>query len=99
MTPTTSRPGDEGCGTVDGNGVEIGICEIEGFRSIQWPEEAGAERFHVELQADAPGEAAVLLCALAASRPDFPPGADRWRVLLDPDGRPLCLSPRGAATL
>ncbi|MCX4095789.1 VOC family protein [Nocardia sp. alder85J] len=36
--------------------------------------------------------------SIGAGRPDFQPGADRWRVLLDPDGRPFCLSPRPAAT-
>jgi hypothetical protein len=38
------------------------------------------------------------LCALAASEPGFQPDAGRWRVLLDPDGQPFCLSPRPAST-
>src|SRR5579875_1268919 len=45
-----------------------------------------------------PDEAAESLCAIGASQPDFQPGAGRWRVLLDPDGQPICLSPRPAAT-
>ncbi|MHB1582486.1 MAG: VOC family protein [Acidimicrobiales bacterium] len=37
-------------------------------------------------------------CALGARQPDFQSGADRWRVLLDPDGQPFCLSPRPGTT-
>jgi predicted enzyme related to lactoylglutathione lyase len=89
---------DDSYGMVEGNGIKIGFGKIEGFRPAQWPDEAGAKRFHLDLQVDDLDEAAGRLCAIGASQPDFQPGAGRWRVLLDPDGQPFCLSPRPAAT-
>jgi predicted enzyme related to lactoylglutathione lyase len=89
---------DENYGMVEGNGIKIGFGKIEGFRPAPWPDEAGAKRFHLDLQVDDLDEAAESLCAIGATQPDFQPGAGRWRVLLDPDGQPFCLSPRPAAT-
>jgi hypothetical protein len=83
-------------GMVEGDGVRIGFGKIEGFQPVPWPDDAGAKRFHLDLRVDDLDEAAERLCAIGARQPDFQPGADRWRVLLDPDGRPFCLSPRPA---
>ncbi len=88
---------DDSYGMVEGNGIKIGFGKVEGFRPAQWPDEAGAKRFHLDLLVDDLDEAAERLCAIGASQPDFQPGAGRWRVLLDPDGQPFCLSPRPAA--
>src|SRR5262249_24978616 len=89
---------DDSYGMVEGNGVKIGFGKTEGFRPAQWPDEAGTKRFHLALQVDDLDEATESLYAIGASQPDFQPGAGRWRVLLDPDGQPFCLSPRPAAT-
>ena len=89
---------DDSYGMVEGNGIKIGFGKVEGFRPAQWPDEACAKRFHLDLQVDDLDEATESLCAIGASQPDFQPGAGRWRVLLDPDGQPFCLSPRPAAT-
>jgi predicted enzyme related to lactoylglutathione lyase len=88
---------DDSYGMVEGNGIRIGFGRVEGFRPAQWPDEAGLKRFHLDLQVDDLDEATERLCAVGASQPDFQPGAGRWRVLLDPDGQPFCLSPRPVA--
>jgi predicted enzyme related to lactoylglutathione lyase len=88
---------DDSYGMVEGNGIKIGFGKVEGFRPAQWPDEACAKRFHLDLQVDDLEEASESLCAIGATQPDFQPGAGRWRVLLDPDGQPFCLSPRPAA--
>ncbi|MGV9613620.1 VOC family protein [Nocardia xishanensis] len=88
---------DDSYGMVEGNGIKIGFGKVAGFQPAQWPDEACAKRFHLDLQVDDLDEAAESLCAIGASQPDFQPGAGRWRVLLDPDGQPFCLSPRPAA--
>jgi predicted enzyme related to lactoylglutathione lyase len=88
---------DDSYGMVEGNGIKIGFGKVEGFRSAQWPDEAAVKRFHLDLQVDDLDEATESLCAIGASQPDFQSGAGRWRVLLDPDGQPFCLSPRPAA--
>ena len=87
---------DDSYGMVEGNGIKIGFGKVEGFRPAQWPDEACAKRFHLDLQVDDLEEATESLRAIGASQPDFQPGAGRWRVLLDPDGQPFCLSPRPA---
>lgn len=79
---------------VEGDGVKIGFGKIEGFQPAQWPDEAAAKRFHLDPQVEDLDSAAERLCALGACRPNFQPGADRRRVLLDPDGQPFCLSRR-----
>ncbi|MEU1836200.1 VOC family protein [Micromonospora chersina] len=89
---------DDSYGMVEGNGIKIGFGKIEGFRPAPWPDEAGVKRFHLDLQVDDLDEATESLCAIGASQPDFQPGAERWRVLLDPDGQRFCLSPRPATT-
>ena len=38
--------------------IKIGFGKVEGFRSAQWPDEAGATRFHLDLQVDDLDEAA-----------------------------------------
>lgn len=85
---------DDNYGMVEGDGIKIGFGKIEKFRPAQWPDEGGTKRFHLDLQVDDLDEAAERLCAIGATQPDFQPGDGRWRVLLDPDGQPFCLSPR-----
>ena len=89
---------DDNYGMVEGDGIKIGFGKVEGFRPARWPDKDGAKRFHLDLRVDDLDKAAESLCAIGASQPDFQPGAGRWRVLLDPDGQPFCLSPRPAAT-
>ncbi len=88
---------DDSDGMVKGAGFRIGFGKIEGFRPVEWPDDDGANRVHLDLQVDDHDEATESLCAIGASRPEFQPGDGRWRVLLDPDGQPFCLSPRPAA--
>jgi predicted enzyme related to lactoylglutathione lyase len=87
---------DDSYGMVEGDGMRIGFGKVEGFRPAPWPDEAGVKRFHLDLRVDDLDEATESLCAIGASHPEFQPGAERWRVLLDPDGQPFCLSPRPA---
>ena len=88
---------DDNYGMVEGNGIKIGFGEVERCRPAPWPDEAGVKHFQLDLQVDDLDEATESLSAIGASQPDFQPGAGRWRVLLDPDGQPFCLSPRPAA--
>ncbi len=88
---------DDSYGMVEGTGIMIGFGTVEGFLPAQWPDEACAKRVHLDLQGEDVDEAAESLRAIGASLPDSQPGAGRWRVLFDPDGQPLCLSPRPVA--
>jgi predicted enzyme related to lactoylglutathione lyase len=85
-------------GMVEGDGVKIGFGMVEGFQPAKWPDESATKRFHLDLQVDDLDSASKWLCGLGASEPAFQPGVDRWRVLLDPEGQPFCLSPRHASS-
>ena len=89
---------DENYGMVEGGGLRIGFGKVEGFQPASWPDDAAAKRFHLDLHVDDLDEAATRLRAIGARQPDFQPGGDRWRVLLDPGGQPFCLNPRPAAS-
>ena len=83
---------DDSYRMVRGNDIKIGLGKIEGFRPAQWPNEDGVKHFHFDLQVNHLDEATESLCGIEASQPDFQPVAGRWRVLLDPDGQPFCLT-------
>ena len=84
---------DETYGMVEGKGIRSGFGKFEGFRPAPWPDEAGARPLHLDLQVDDLDETTESLGAIGASRTDFQSGAGRRRVLLDPNGHPVCLSP------
>ncbi len=98
VTYSDNSYGDDGYGMIEGNGTKFGFGKVEGLRPAQWPDEAGARRFHLDLQVDDLDEAIERLCALGASQPDCQRGVGRWRVLLDSEGQPFCLSPCPVAT-
>ncbi|GIE34520.1 glyoxalase [Actinoplanes italicus] len=75
-----------------GTGNGIGFVKIDKYVPPTWPQADVPKQAHLELSvADLEaGEAAVL--AIGATKPDFQPQPDRWRVLLDPAGHPFCIS-------
>ncbi len=82
-------------GISDGS-VTIEFNAVEGYQAPQWPDVGGAKQFHLELMVDDLDEAAAVLIAAGAAQPEFQPGAERFRVLTDPAGHPLCIISRGA---
>lgn len=81
---------------VVGNGTRLGFGRVEGYVAPSWPDEDGAKQFHLDLAVDDIATTEEACLALGATVPDFQPGEDRWRVLLDPAGHPFCLSPASA---
>ena len=73
-----------------GNG--IGFVKVDKYVPPTWPDAGVPKQAHIELGVGDldTGEAAVL--AIGATKPDFQPQPDRWRVLLDPAGHPFCIS-------
>jgi catechol 2,3-dioxygenase-like lactoylglutathione lyase family enzyme len=81
---------------IRGEGAPIGFGRVDGYRPPNWPDPEGEKRFHLDLYVDDLDRAEADCTALGATRPDFQPG-ERWRVLLDPDGRPFCVCLRPEA--
>ncbi|MBW6433584.1 VOC family protein [Actinoplanes hulinensis] len=73
-----------------GNG--LGFVKVDKYVPPTWPDSDVPKQSHLELGVDdlESGEAAIL--ELGATKPDFQPQPDRWRVLLDPAGHPFCIS-------
>lgn len=74
--------------------TSIGFGRVEGYEPPRWPEAASPKRFHLDLYVDDLDKAEARCLELGAARPDFQPGADRWRVLTDPAGHPFCICAR-----
>jgi predicted enzyme related to lactoylglutathione lyase len=76
---------------IQGDGAPIGFGRIEDYQPPKWPDPAVPKQFHLDLHV-ADLDAAERQCVQwGATRPGDQPNADRWRVLLDPDGHPFCI--------
>lgn len=78
-------------------GTAIGFGLVAGYTPPRWPDTGAPKRYHLDLYVDDLDRAEERCVALGASRPDFQPGGERWRVLLDPSGQPFCVCPRPPA--
>ncbi len=73
--------------------ANIGFGLLPGYRPPSWPQD-DAKRYHLDLYVDDLDAAEAACLQIGARRADYQPGADRWRVLLDPAGHPFCLCVR-----
>lgn len=76
-------------------GSGLGLVKVDKYVPPTWPDHDVPKQAHLELSVadlDA-GEAALI--GIGATKPDFQPQPERWRVLLDPAGHPFCISVMG----
>ena len=69
----------------------LGFGRVEGYVAPGWPNENGSKQFHFDLAVDDLDQAQERAVELGATVADPQPG-ETWRVLLDPDGHPFCLT-------
>jgi catechol 2,3-dioxygenase-like lactoylglutathione lyase family enzyme len=74
----------------------IGFGRVENYQAPAWPDPASPKQFHLDFYVDDLDVAEKEALALGATKPEFQPG-ERWRVMLDPAGHPLCLCLRPPA--
>lgn len=84
---------DEYAMITDGN-TPIGFGRIEDYRAPRWPDSSAPKQFHLDFYVDDLDKAETRCLELGAAKPDYQPGGERWRVLTDPAGHPLCLCAR-----
>jgi predicted enzyme related to lactoylglutathione lyase len=72
-------------------GAPIGFGKVEDYRAPRWPDADSPKQFHLDLYVDELDKAEQQAVELGAGKPEFQPGADRWRVMTDPAGHPFCL--------
>ncbi|GIJ25510.1 glyoxalase [Micromonospora qiuiae] len=73
------------------NGLFIGFQRVDGYQPPSWPAQRSPQQLHLDFAVDDVDEAEAMVLALGATKADFQPGGDRWRVYLDPAGHPFCL--------
>ncbi|MER6570561.1 VOC family protein [Streptomyces sp. NPDC001093] len=70
----------------------LGFNRLADYRPPTWPDPAQEKQAHIELGVDDLDSAEKRLLDLGARKPEFQPGEERWRVLLDPAGHPFCIT-------
>ncbi|MGI8331746.1 VOC family protein [Actinomadura scrupuli] len=75
-------------------GMTLYFQRADGHRPPTWPDPAVPQQSHLDFYVDDLDKAESALAELGATRPQFQPGADRWRVLADPAGHPFCICVR-----
>jgi hypothetical protein len=78
--------------------TSIGFGRVEGYSPPKWPDEDHSKQYHFDLRVLDVAKAEAASLQLGATAPDFQPGGDRWRVMLDPEGHPFCLLPQAAGS-
>ena len=81
---------------VSNGSTSIGFGRIDGYSPPPWPDDQHAKQYHLDLSVKDLAQAEATSLELGATVPEFQPGGDRWRVFLDPEGRPFCLVPAPA---
>jgi catechol 2,3-dioxygenase-like lactoylglutathione lyase family enzyme len=74
------------------SGYRIGFQKVARFQAPQWPEGDVPQQSHLDFSVTDLEAAEEQILKMGASRPDFQPGGDQWRVLLDPAGHPFCIT-------
>ena len=83
---------DDFAGLTRDGGLFIGFQRVDNYRAPSWPDQAVPQQSHLDFAVDDLNEAEALLLELGASKPEYQPGGDRWRVFTDPAGHPFCLT-------
>jgi catechol 2,3-dioxygenase-like lactoylglutathione lyase family enzyme len=84
---------DENVAMITGDsGPALGFGNVDHYTPPPWPDENSQKQFHLDLKVADIAEAEAASQELGATRPDFQPGGDGWRVMLDPAGHPFCLA-------
>jgi catechol-2,3-dioxygenase len=84
--------------SVDG-GLRLDFQRVEPYEPPQWPDRGAPAQSHLDFVVDDLMQAERNALALGATKPDFQPGGDRFRVLVDPAGHPFCVATPAAAQL
>ncbi|MFF1595799.1 VOC family protein [Streptomyces sp. NPDC058286] len=87
-----SKSDDDFAGLAREDGLFIGFQRVDNYRAPSWPDQAVPQQSHLDFAVDDLNEAEALLLELGASKPEYQPGGDRWRVFTDPAGHPFCLT-------
>ncbi len=81
----------DGYAMVSGGGHNLGFGTIPDYQPPAWPNPNGSKQFHLDLACEDMAAAEAKAVELGATVVDPQPG-ETWRVLIDTDGHPFCLT-------
>jgi catechol 2,3-dioxygenase-like lactoylglutathione lyase family enzyme len=73
------------------DGVRLDFQRVANPRPLPWPSADASSRLHLDVVVEDFEDAEERLLALGATLSDHQPGADRFRVFVDPAGHPFCI--------
>ncbi|WP_030056102.1 MULTISPECIES: VOC family protein [Streptomyces] len=77
---------------LSGGGVRLGFQKVAEYKRPEWPTQDVPQQFHLDLSVSDVPTAEARFIELGATLAAEQPGGDRWRVLLDLDGHPFCIT-------
>ena len=80
------------------SGPAIGFGIVDHYTPPPWPDENSQKQFHLDLKVDDIAAAEAASQELGATRPEFQPGGDRWRVHARPGRPPVLPDPLAGLT-
>lgn len=72
--------------------VWLSTTQVEEFVPPTWPNPPTPQQMHLDFAVDDLDAAEQVAVAAGATKAGVQPSPDRWRVLIDPEGHPFCLS-------
>lgn len=79
------------------NHIRLDFQRVANHRPPPWPDPAAPLRLHLDFRVGDLDQTQAHLLSLGAVLPEFQPGGQRFRVLLDPAGHPFCIATKEAA--
>ena len=74
------------------SGIWVWFQRVSEYRPPSWPSQDVPQQIHLDFGAEDLEEAERRALSLGATNASEQPGQDSWRVLLDPEGHPFCLT-------
>jgi hypothetical protein len=75
-----------------GAAILLTMQRVEDHRPPDWPNATVPKQLHLELAVTDLEAAEARALAIGATKPDAQTSPDIWRVLIDPDGHPFCIT-------
>ncbi|MBU3068154.1 VOC family protein [Nocardia sp. NEAU-G5] len=88
------KSGPDFAGLNRADGLFLGFQRVDGYQAPQWPAQTVPQQIHLDFKVVDLDQAEAKLLALGATKPDYQPAGDWFRVLIDPAGHPFCLTLR-----
>ncbi|HUR48108.1 MAG TPA: VOC family protein [Acidimicrobiales bacterium] len=83
---------DDAAGLESDAGVSVWFQRVTEYKRPSWPSQDVPQQFHLDFGSEDLQEDERRALSLGATKASEQPGQDRWRVLLDPEGHPFCLT-------